>query len=142
MCHWIGSESESAVCRWGRYIRWRSFLPYEIRKVRASRAGWKRKRESDKEVRRKERKAMRRRNRRGGGAMVREPPPWRNDAALLSKIASQEKLRAELSSPFSRVLLLSRNTLSPNERPLGFSYRNRYHGSRNPKDFTLKYCRK
>lgn len=32
--------------------------------------------------------------------MVREPPPWRNDAALLSKIASQEKLRAELPSPF------------------------------------------
>lgn len=31
--------------------------------------------------------------------MVREPPPWRNDAALLSKIASQEKLRAELLSP-------------------------------------------
>lgn len=31
--------------------------------------------------------------------MVREPPPWRNDAALLSKIASQEKLRAELPSP-------------------------------------------
>jgi len=59
MCHWIGSETENAVCRWGRYIRWRSFLPYEIRKVRASRAGWKRKRESDKEVRRKERKAMR-----------------------------------------------------------------------------------
>lgn len=37
------SESESAVCRWGRYIRWRNFLPYEIRK--ASRAGWKRERE-------------------------------------------------------------------------------------------------
>lgn len=39
--------------------------------------------------------------------MVREPPPRRNDAALLSKIASQEKLRAELpsspSSPFLRV---------------------------------------
>lgn len=31
--------------------------------------------------------------------MVREPPPWRNDAALLSKIASQEKLRAELPLP-------------------------------------------
>lgn len=30
--------------------------------------------------------------------MVREPPPWRNDAALLSKIASQEKLRTELLS--------------------------------------------
>lgn len=28
----------------------------------------------------------------GGGAMGREPPPRRNDAALLSKIASQEKL--------------------------------------------------
>lgn len=76
--------------------------------------------------------------------MVREPPPWRNDAALLSKIASQEKLRTELPSPLSRILLLFlfRNTLSPNERPLGFSYRNRYDGSRNPKDFTLKYCRK
>lgn len=78
--------------------------------------------------------------------MVREPPPWRNDAALLSKIASQEKLRAELPSPLSRVLLLFflfRNTLlSLSERPLGFSYRNRYDGSRNPKDFTLKYCRK
>lgn len=33
--------------------------------------------------------------------MVREPPPWRNDAALLSKIASQEKLRTELPSPLS-----------------------------------------
>lgn len=58
--------------------------------------------------------------------MVREPPPWRNDAALLSKIASQEKLRAELPSPLSRVLLLLllflfRNTLSLSERPLGFS---------------------
>lgn len=58
MCHWIGSESESAVCRWGRYIRWRSFLPYEIRKARASRAGRKRERESDKEVGRRKRKAM------------------------------------------------------------------------------------
>ena len=28
--------------------------------------------------------------------MAREPPPRRNDAALLSKIASQEKLRAKL----------------------------------------------
>lgn len=39
---------------------------------------------------------------RGGGAMAREPPPRRNDAALLSKIASQEKLRAKLPSPTSR----------------------------------------
>lgn len=59
MCHWIGSESESAVCRWGRYIRWRSFLPYEIRKARASRAGRKREREGDKEAGRRKRKAMR-----------------------------------------------------------------------------------
>lgn len=44
--------------------------------------------------------------------MVREPPPRRNDAALLSKIASQEKLRAEL-----RLLSLS---LSPPPHPLSF----------------------
>lgn len=130
------------------YIRWQSFLPYEIRKARASRAGREREREGDKEAGRRKRKAMREGGiEGGGGAMVREPPPWRNDAALLSKIASQEKLRAELPSlpslpPRVLLLFLFRNTLSPSERPLGFSYRNRYDGSRNPKDFTLKYCRK
>lgn len=49
--------------------------------------------------------------------MVREPPPRRNDAALLSKIASQEKLRAELPSsppsPFLRVNPLCPGTPSP-----------------------------
>lgn len=42
--------------------------------------------------------------------MVREPPPRRNDAALLSKIASQEKLRAERPPSFA--------SLCPMEHPL------------------------
>lgn len=145
MCHWIGSESESAVCRWGRYIRWRSFLPYEIRKARASRAGRKRERESNKEVGRRKRKAMREE---GIEGVVGQ---WsvNHRHGVMTRLSFQRLHRRKSSvrsccPPLSRVLhlFLFRNTLSPSERPLGFSYRNRYDGSRNPKDFTLKYCRK
>lgn len=150
MCHWIGSESESAVCRWGRYIRWRSFLPYEIRKARASRAGRKRERESDKEVGRRKRKAMKE----GGIEGVVGQWSVNHRHGVMTRLSFQRLHRRKssvrsyrppslsLSLPRVLFLFLFRNTLSPSERPLGFSYRNRYDGSRNPKDFTLKYCRK
>lgn len=74
---------------------------------------------------------------RGGGAMAREPPPRRNDAALLSKIASQEKLRAKLpASPTPPA------TPPCTPVPVDSFCGNRYDGSRNPEGFTLKYCRK
>lgn len=68
----IGSapNRESAVCHWGRYIRWRSFLPYEIRKARSlvGQGGKKRERTNGETIRRveggKEKQRGKRRNRR------------------------------------------------------------------------------
>ena len=78
--------------------------------------------------------AVRVEGRKGGGAMGREPPPRRNDAALLSKIASQEKL---CGSSLYMYICIRTATFIP------IAQENRYDGSRIPgEDFTLKYCRK
>lgn len=70
--------------------------------------------------------------------MAREPPPRRNDAALLSKIASQEKLRAKLPP----LRLVQHPHAAPPRLPVDSFCWNRYDGSKNPEGFTLKYCRK
>lgn len=64
----------------------------------------------------------------------------RNDAALLSKIASQEKLRAKLP-PLRLVPHPLMRPPSP-RLPVDSLCWNRYDGSRNPEGFTLKYCGK
>lgn len=76
--------------------------------------------------------------------MVREPPPWRNDTALLSKIASQEKLRAELPSPPSRVLLLFlfRNTLSLKRTTAWFLLQESIRWLQESKGFYVKILQK
>jgi len=76
--------------------------------------------------------------------MVREPPPWRNDTALLSKIASQEKLRAELLSPPSRVLLLFlfRNTLSLKRTTAWFLLQESIRWLQESKGFYVKILQK